>query len=132
VVTNSHSVARVLCIDDEPQGLAVRKAILEQSGYIVHAAASGDEARQFLVTEHFDLVISDHLLKETTGTRVSILVKLLHPGIPILILSGLDEAPEGMEFANGYLCKLEPPPVFLATVAKLLHGSLEAAAGGGE
>jgi CheY-like chemotaxis protein len=132
VAANKHSVARVLCLDDEPQGLAVRQAILEQSGYIVRAATSGDEALRFLATEHFDLVISDHLLKATTGTRVAILMKLLHPGIPILILSGLTEAPEGMEFADGYLCKLDPPPVFLATVAKLLHGSLEAAAGGGK
>jgi CheY-like chemotaxis protein len=120
MLIRNHFAARVLCVDDEPIGLAVRKAVLEQAGYVVRTAISGDEALQIFGGERIDLVVSDHLLRGTTGTRVAIFLKLLHPDIPILILSGLTEMPEGMEFADGYLSKLEPPPVLLGTIAKLL------------
>jgi CheY-like chemotaxis protein len=126
----TENVARVLCIDDEPSGLAVRRAVLEQSGYVVRTAASGDEALQILCAERIDVIISDHLLQGTTGTRVAIFMKLLHPDIPVLILSGLTESPEDMEFADAFLCKLERPPVLLSMIAKLLNGNSVAASNG--
>ena len=118
----------ILCLDDEPQGLTIRKAVLEQAGYTVHTATFPDEALRLFGTERIELVISDHLLHGTTGTRVALLMKLMNPKIPILILSGLTETPEGIEFADSFLCKLEPPPVLLATVARLLEGKKAAAA----
>ena len=83
-------------------------------------ALSAEEALQILTDEHIDIVISDHLLRGTTGTQVAASMKRIRPDIPILILSGLTEPPEGMEFADCFLSKLEPPPVLLATVAEML------------
>jgi CheY-like chemotaxis protein len=114
------NLARILCLDDEPVGLAIRATVLQRAGYTVCAASSAEEALQILTARHIDLVISDHLLRGTTGTRVAEAMKQIKPEIAVLILSGLTEAPEGMEFADFFLCKLEPPPVFLATVANLL------------
>ena len=79
-----------------------------------------EEALQILADQHIDLVISDHMLQGTTGTQVAASMKRIRPDIPILILSGFTEAPEGMEFADFFLSKLEPPPVLLATVDNLL------------
>ena len=47
-------------------------------------------------------------------------MKQIRPDVPVLILSGVIELPEGIEFADFFLSKLEPPPVLLATVAGLL------------
>jgi CheY-like chemotaxis protein len=112
--------AGILCLDDEPVGLAIRAAVLRYAGYTVFAASSAEEALQVLTHEHIDIVISDHLLRGTTGTQVAASMKLIRPDIPILILSGLTEPPQGMEFADCFLSKLEPPPLLLATVAELL------------
>lgn len=128
---NGRQIAKVLCVDDEPLGLAVRKAVLEQAGYCVYAASSSDEALRLFAAENFDLVISDHLLPDTTGTRTAMLMKLAHPDVPILILSGLPDTPEGMEFADGFLCKGKPVPILLATVAKLLGRVSAASASAG-
>jgi len=110
----------ILCIDDEAVGLAVRAAVLRYSGYTVFAASSAVEAFQILADQHIDIVISDQLLKGTTGTRVAASMKEIRPDIPILILSGLTELPEDMEFADFFLSKCESPPVLLATIAELL------------
>lgn len=112
--------ASILCLDDEPVGLAVRAAVLRYSGFTVFAALSAEDALQILADQHIDLVINDYLLRGTTGTQVAASMKQIKPEIPVLILSGVTELPEGMEFADFFLSKSEPPPVLLATIADLL------------
>jgi len=112
--------ATILCLDDEAVGLAIRAMVLRFAGYTVFGAASAEEALQILANHQIDLVINDYLLRGTTGTQVAASMKKIRPDIPVLILSGLIEIPEGMEFADSFLSKLEPPPVLLATIAELL------------
>jgi CheY-like chemotaxis protein len=112
--------ARILCLDDDPVGLAVRVKVLQYAGYTVFTASSAEEALQILADQHIDIVISDYLLPGTTGTQVAASMKQIRPDVPVLILSGVTELPEGIEFADFFLSKLEPPPVLLATVAGLL------------
>ena len=125
---NGYKPAKILCIDDEPLGLSLRKALLEHAGYCVYAAGSGDEALRLFATESIDLVITDELLPGVTGSRLAMLMKLSHPEIPIVILSGLAEEPEYMGIADSFLCKGEPPPILLATVARLVSGKTAASA----
>ncbi len=110
----------ILCLDDEAVALAIRAAVLRYAGYAVLEASSAEEALPLLADRHVDLVISDYLLPGTTGTQVAASMKQIRPHVPILILSGLIDVPEGMEFADRFLSKLEAPPVLLATVAELL------------
>ncbi len=112
--------AKILCLDDEPVGLEIRAMVLRFTGYTVFAASSAEDALQILADHHIDLVISDYLLQGTTGTGVAASMKEIRPDIPVLILSGLIDLPEGIESADYFLSKCEPPPVFLATVANLL------------
>lgn len=111
---------RILCIDDDVVGLGLRATVLRITGYTVFAASSGEDALHILSGQHIDLVISDYLLQGTTGTQVAASIKRIRPHILILILSGLIELPERMEFVDCFLSKVEPPPVLLATVAELL------------
>jgi CheY-like chemotaxis protein len=113
--------AAILCLDDEPVGLAVRAALLRFAGYTVFPVSSAEEALQILAEHPIDLVISDYLLKNTTGTQVAALMKQKRPHTPILILSGLVDHPGGLESADLFLSKVEPPPVLLATIAELLQ-----------
>ena len=112
--------ATILCLDDEPVGLAIRATVLRVAGYTVFTASSAEAALHILGDQHIDIVISDYLLQGTTGTQVAASMKHIRPHIPILILSGVTELPEGMEFADCFLTKGQPPPVLLATVANLL------------
>lgn len=112
--------ATILCLDDEAIGLAVRAAVLRCTGYAVFTASSTEEALRILMRQHIDIVICDYLLPGTTGTEIAASIKRIKPRVRVLILSGLIELPEEMVFADCFLSKLEPPPVLLATVAKLL------------
>ena len=114
------SKAAILCLDDEPVGVAIRAALLRHAGYDVFPATSAQVALQILAEQQIDVVVSDYLLEDTTGTQVAASMKQIKPDVPVVILSGLIEEPEGMELVELFLSKAEPPQVFLANISKLL------------
>ena len=110
----------ILCIDDDDLALRVRKLLLSSAGYDVLTASSGEAGLEVLKHNPVDLVIADHFLSAKTGTEIAREMKELKPGVPILIVSGADEAPSGLEFVDGFLPKAEAPHVLLDTMVRLL------------
>ena len=112
--------ALILCIDDDDIVLRVRKLLLGSEGYTVLTAGSGEEGLELFKQNLVELVIADHFLSDKTGTEISREMKQLKPEVPILIISAALEKPDGLEFADVYLEKREPPNVQLDTIAHLL------------
>ena len=111
----------ILCIDDNETALNVRKMVLEVAGYSVVTASDVELAMQLFTTSAVDIVMSDHLLQGKTGTELAAEMKRLKPTIPIVIVSGLVEAPEGMEHADLFICKGEAPAVWLKKISGVLQ-----------
>ena len=57
----------ILCVEDNKAYLRLRKAVLEREGYLVLAASTGSEALSILRRQPVCLVLSDHMLRGTTG-----------------------------------------------------------------
>ncbi len=112
--------ALILCIDDDDIVLRVRKLLLGSEGYNVLTANSGEQGLELFKQNPVELVIADHFLSDKTGTEISKEMKELKPEVPILIFSAATERPDGIEFADGFLAKGEPPTVQLDTIAHLL------------
>jgi CheY-like chemotaxis protein len=110
----------ILCIDDFEVALRLRKLLLGIEGYKVLTASSGEEGLAIFRQNPVELVISDHFLSGKSGTEIAREMKELKPQIPILILSGASEKPEGLEFADGFLAKGEASEILLETIARLL------------
>jgi CheY-like chemotaxis protein len=111
----------VLCIDDAAVTLRVRTLLLSSAGYRVLTAASGEEGLEVFKKTAVDLVIADHFLSDKSGAEIAGEMKALKPQVPILIVSGAEEAPAGMEFADGFLSKMDGPDALLERIALLLH-----------
>jgi CheY-like chemotaxis protein len=111
----------VLCIDDNVTALYVRKLVLESAGYSVLAADGAKAAMQIFTDTDVDLVLSDHFLQETTGMELAAEMKRLKPNVPVVILSGAVDRPEGVLHADLFLSKTETPQTVLQTVAELLN-----------
>jgi PAS domain S-box-containing protein len=109
----------VLCVDDEPSGLNLRQLILERKGYVVSTARTASEGLAFFKARDFDLVVTDHLLGRDTGTAMAKEMKRLRPFVPIIVLSGTTDTPEGIEIADAFLSKAEGPQCLLAKVHEL-------------
>ena len=117
----SSAKALILCIDDADVALRVRKLVLSSAGYEVLTASSGEEGLEIFRQSPVDLVIADHFLTAKTGTEIAEEMKQLKPDVPILIVSASADAPTGLEFADGFLAKGEPPAVLLNSIAGLLQ-----------
>jgi two-component system, OmpR family, response regulator len=88
---------RVLLLDDEPDNLHLRTAILRQHGYECVPAASIEEATELF--NNIDIAVLDyHLGAGQFGTEVAALLRRRRPHVPIIILSAtLDRFFGGVE-----------------------------------
>lgn len=111
----------ILCVDDEPIALKLRKLVLERAGYAVLTAACPKDALELFQSNRVDLVLADHLMVGGTGTHLSHQMKQQRPEVPVAILSGVVEEPEGMGYADCFISKTDGPTEMLTAIAVLLR-----------
>jgi len=81
----------ILVVDDEQDIRGFLKDLMEDQGYSVRLAESGDRAMEMIMEEKPDLVLLDLMMPQGTGTD---LYRRLHQksrfkDIPVIIISGL-------------------------------------------
>ena len=96
--------------------LRLRMAVLEEAGYAVLSATNETEALTVLSEAPVCLVLSDHMLRGTTGTELAQRMKQIKRDVPIIVYSG--RVPETLRHVDGFINKDEPVSNFLA----LIHG----------
>jgi CheY-like chemotaxis protein len=84
----------VLCIDDCPQALELRKANLESHGYCVKIASSGSTAMKMLEEESVAAVLLEYKLEGLDTEAVACHIRQRFPNLPIILLSAYSEMPE--------------------------------------
>jgi len=100
---------KILLIDDEAIILLSFSNELEQAGYDVTTAASGEEALARLKDGRFDLIITDLLMEGVDGIKVLQEAKKLDPTTGVFILTGYANITSAIEAlrlgADDYLLK---------------------------
>ena len=84
--------ARILVVDDEP---IVRESIrdwLEDAGYQVATAESGEEALEMIETQDFSVVVLDIRLPGRTGIKVLKEIKAQKPQIKSIVITAYPSA----------------------------------------
>ena len=107
----------ILCVDDEPQALRVRKLVLEFAGYQVVLACNAASALKTFQSRIVDLVISDHLLPDTSAVLLAFEMKKVRPFVPVIIYSGLAGLPGPSEHVDLFISKTVETDDFLKQVA---------------
>jgi CheY-like chemotaxis protein len=112
--------AIILCVDDEEIPLKLRRLVLEKAGYDVITAGSAKEAREIVASRRIDLVLSDHLMPASTGVELTREIKALQPGLPVILHSGVNEAPSDAGCADFFLSKVVGPAILCEKVSAVL------------
>jgi PAS domain S-box-containing protein len=86
----------VLAVDDDALVLTNTAAMLEDAGHRVLLASSGRAALQLLSEGRVDIVITDFAMPEMTGAQLAEAAQAGWPGLPVLLVSGYAELPEGI------------------------------------
>jgi DNA-binding response OmpR family regulator len=117
--------ATILLIDDNAVQAATRQAILKRAGYSAIAVLNPKLALEQIHSADFAgtivLVITDHIMPGMNGSEFVRTLRQTHPGLPVLVVSGLDEAEAEYEGLN-VLFRLKPlaPDKLLASVHGLI------------
>lgn len=86
-----------LLVDDEELVRASTADMLIDLGYSVVEADSAETALRLVRSgEHFDVLITDHLMPGMSGTDLARTVRATHPDVPVLLVSGYGER-EGLD-----------------------------------
>jgi len=84
----------LLCIDDRPQILELRKATLESQGYSVILALSRYSAIKTLEETSVAAVLPEYKHEGINSEAVACHIKRRFPSLPIILLSAYAEMPE--------------------------------------
>lgn len=103
----------ILCVDDNEQGLAVRKFLLETRGYRVVPAVSAHDAIEILRNGGIDLVLGDLIMPQMDGNEMVHRMKEIAPDVPMMLLSGTVKAFDRASHADAFLPKGACSPVEL-------------------
>jgi CheY-like chemotaxis protein len=113
--------ATILCIDDEPKGLTVRKVLLESKGYEVLTATSGREGLAIFARHRVPAVVLDYGMPEMNGAEVAAALKRIDPAVRILLYSAYINLPKDeLRWVDAYATKGEHPKAFFTAVQQLL------------
>jgi DNA-binding response OmpR family regulator len=117
----------ILIADDEEMIRNLINLILKQEGYSVQVARNGQEASQLLNQSVPELLITDLVMPEKSGTQLIQEVRRQHPAIPIIAISGAqaDQPDIYLKMADSLgadylLAKPFSPSILLLTVRKAL------------
>ncbi len=119
----------ILVVDDEPNIVVPLEFLLEQNGYAVLVAGSGEEALEIIAKYKPDLVLLDIMLPGIDGYEVCEIIRL-NPEwqkmkIIFLTAKGRDlDVAKGMVLgADAYIVKPFSKAEILENVQKLINGT---------
>ncbi|HEX3966983.1 MAG TPA: response regulator [Edaphobacter sp.] len=117
--------ANLLLIDDNAVQAATRQTILRRAGYFVIAVLNPTRALEQFQRGEFpteiNLVITDHLMPGMSGSEFVRTLRKTHPKLPVLVISGLEEAEQEYgDLAVTFRMKPLPPDRLLETVGSLV------------
>ena len=123
-------MSKILVVDDDPDFVEATRIVLEQAGYAVVSAASGDECLQVVRKENPDLIILDVIMSSILdGLNVSQQLQEDpdHKDIPIVMVTSIANTDYAELFPtdeyvhiSAFMTKPVQPDQLLGQVGRLL------------
>lgn len=113
----------LLCVDDDPDTLAVRKLLLEASGYSVLTSTSGQAALDMLAAgAAVNVVLLDYLMPGMKGDELAGKLRQQYPQLPLVVVSAVGKLPQNlMNTADACVHKGHDPEFLLSTIDGILR-----------
>jgi CheY-like chemotaxis protein/anti-sigma regulatory factor (Ser/Thr protein kinase) len=113
---------RILLVDDDEALLEMGCDMIEELGYAVSAAASGEEAVALFKAEPqlYDLVITDHTMADMTGAELSLVIREMR-SVPVLLLTGFDDSPDAADLNTRGIARVLTKPLTRAELSTAIR-----------
>ena len=83
-------IKQILIIDDDDQLRTMLRNMLENEGYTVSEASSGEEGCKCFSEQPADLIITDLVMPGKSGIETAVAIKEEHPDAKFILMSGCD------------------------------------------
>ncbi|CAK8723572.1 hypothetical protein KKHLCK_12990 [Candidatus Electrothrix laxa] len=111
----------ILVVDDNPTMREIAQCILEESGYTVYLAQSGEEAVQFCQGQVVDLILLDMLMPPgMNGRQTFEAIRRIHPQQKALLVSGYSEDVEVQKTLEAGCSGFLKKPYSMSQLSRLL------------
>ncbi|UCE55673.1 MAG: sigma-54-dependent Fis family transcriptional regulator [Desulfobacterales bacterium] len=100
----------ILIVDDEKNYLTILSAVLDEEGFEILTALSGQEALDIQKTSDVDLILTDMKMPEMDGIELLEHIKVIDPDLPVVMMTAhgtVDKAVEAMQ-KGAYTYILKP------------------------
>jgi CheY-like chemotaxis protein len=112
---------KILCIDDEPNLLVLRRGLLQRAGYLVLTTNDGSEGLKVFSTGMVDAVVLDYAMPLMNGGAVAAQMREMKEDVPLILLSGGSTIPEeDLALFDRFISKGEPPSMLLSAIEEIL------------
>jgi DNA-binding NarL/FixJ family response regulator len=102
---------RCLVIDDDEHDRALVARMVQRAGHEPACVDTPEGGLEMARTERFDVALVDLSMPGTDGVAALRLLRLAHPELPLLVVSGYDDRPHVIEAvaagADGYVLKTD-------------------------
>jgi CheY-like chemotaxis protein len=123
----------LLCVDDRPHMLQVRKARLETLGYSAETATSASTAIALLGRTAVDVVLVEYRLEGMDAEAVAFHIKRRFPTQPIILLSAYSDVPERVLWlVDEYVMRSEPLERLAQVIERITRSAQKFASRSGE
>ncbi len=115
---------KVLLVDDEEDFVSTLAERLALRGVKTRTAFNGEQALREVATDPPDIVVLDVMMPGMSGIDVLERIKADHPNLPVILLTGIGSAKDGVEGMRlGAFDYLMKPLQLEELTAKNLRGS---------
>jgi CheY-like chemotaxis protein len=95
---------KILCVEDQPEDMAILAYMLEGIGYEVMSASNEGQAIDLLTKQAIDGVLLECNLPDATVDTLRAKLKAIRPDVPIMLFAGIgSETPFMLRSFDAYL-----------------------------
>lgn len=85
------SPARILIVDDEPHVRSMLGATLERQNFQTVVAGTSSEALEYIDRQHFDLVLTEMVMRDGTGLGLIERLHINQPQTPVIVVTSIQD-----------------------------------------
>lgn len=114
---------RILLVDDEPALVEIGQQLLQLLGYQVTTQSSSPQALELYSKDPdaFDLLVTDYTMPVMTGTQLAEAVLKINPGLPVILMSGLETANIEAKAKRAGVQRIINKPIVIKEIAELIR-----------
>ena len=117
--------ARILVVDDEGNIARTLTEILEDEGYTVASAGTGEEAMKLVCKDAPDLILLDVMLPDTSGLELLKKMRSIAPGTEVIMISGHATVDRAFEASKAGAYEFLEKPLSMQRVLLTVARALE-------